>query len=403
MKRFVKSFSIIMVVVMTISMLFVKGVFADDENEEGPVSFTFSNENVKTQEPPRIDAGAAVVMEAESGRVLYSKNPTVRRSIASTTKIMTAILAIENGSMEDNIEISKAAANTGGSSIGVREKQVYTLNELLYGMMLNSGNDAAVAIAEHIGGTVKKFAEMMNSKAREIGASDSVFVTPHGLDTEGQYSTAYDLAIITRYALKNQFFRKIVSTKSAPITGMVFYNTNELLDLYPGADGVKTGYTGKAGRCLVTTAARGDMRLISVVLGCSTRTVRAVSSTKILDYAYNNYQMYKLVEAGQNFGRLPVWKGKSDSVEVRAEEAVNIPLSSEEYEQLEKKVYLEKKFTAPIYAGIDCGYIQFQLDGVEIAGASIKTWKDVERKTFFDYLGEIVFTWSKMMREGIFM
>jgi D-alanyl-D-alanine carboxypeptidase (penicillin-binding protein 5/6) len=240
--------------------------------------------------PPALNAMAAVLIEESSGRVLYSKNATKKRSIASTTKIMTALVALENGELENVVTVSKRAASIGGSTIGLRTGDKYTLKEMLHALLMISANDAAIAIAEHVGGTVENFAAMMNKRAVSLGAVNSNFVTPHGLDRENQYSTAYDVALITREALKNPVFAKIVSTTSSSIPGHNLYNTNELLGSYRGVDGVKTGYTGKAGRCLVTTAKRDGMRLISVVLGSPTRNARAEASRKLLDYGFENFR-----------------------------------------------------------------------------------------------------------------
>jgi len=351
---------------------------------------------------PVIDALAAIVMEAGSGRVLYSKNASSRRSIASTTKIMTAIVALENGNLNDMVTISGKAASVGGSTISLREGQKYTLKELLYGLLMNSGNDAAIAIAEHIGGTVRNFADMMNQEAKKLGAVDTAFVTPHGLDVDGQYSTAYDLAIITRHAMKNPIFAEIVGTNKANIPGHNLYNTNELLEVYPGADGVKTGYTGKAGRCLVASAVRNNMRIISVVLGSPTGYKRTISSKAILDYSFKNYKMYDLVNAGGICKNVPVYKGLKDSVSVRAAESVRIPLREDEFEKLETRIYVPEVLKAPIYAGVDTGYLEYTVDGEVVGETMLKTWEGVKQKSYYDYLGEIIRKWIIMMREGIF-
>lgn len=351
---------------------------------------------------PYLNAAAALVMEAGSGRVLYSKNATVKRSIASTTKIMTAIVALENGGLEDAVTVSRKAAGVGGSVIGLREGQQFTLNELLHGMLICSGNDAAVAIAEHIGGDVQNFAAMMNRKARELGAEDSVFVTPHGLDTPGQFSTAYDLAVITRYALKNPVFAGIVSTSSTYIPGQQLYNTNELLGVYPGADGVKTGYTGKAGRCLVTSAARDGVRLISVVLGSPTRYRRAEASRALLDYGFNNYTLYRLVNEGSRVWSLPVRKGVGGFVTVKAQNTVEIPLRQDEFEQLETHIFLPQSLEAPVYAGTEEGYIEYRVNGEVVGLTALTAWENVRRKGFFDYFGDVFGAWFRMMHEGMF-
>jgi len=357
---------------------------------------------VSDDAPPTVNAMAAVVMEAVSGRVIYAKNATQKRAIASTTKIMTAIVALEEGNLDDEVKISKRAASIGGSVVGLREGQTYTLRELLYGMMLASGNDAAIAVAEHIGGSVEAFAKMMNAKARAIGATDSNFVTPHGLDADNQYSTAYDLAIITRYAIRNPVFMKIVSTTSYYIPEHGLYNTNELLATCPGVDGVKTGYTSKAGRCLVTSAFRNGMRLISVVLGSPTRTARANATRALLDYAYRNYRMANLVKAGDVYKKVPVYRGIMDSMELITAQTLTVPLTDQEEELLEVREHIPDILKAPVYAGSDVGVVEFVVNGEVIAQSNLKTSCDVRRKRYSDYLIDVFRHWAKMFREGIF-
>jgi|LSQX01.2.fsa_nt_gb D-alanyl-D-alanine carboxypeptidase (penicillin-binding protein 5/6) len=352
--------------------------------------------------PPVINASAAVVVEESTGRVLYSKNALERRSIASTTKIMTALLALENGNLEDKVIVSKRAAAIGGSRAGIREGEQYTLRELLYAMLIISGNDAAIAVSEHIGGSVENFAVMMNDKAKSLGAVNSHFVTPHGLDREGQYSTAYDVALITIEALKNQMFCEIVSTSSSYIPGHNLYNTNELLGSYQGVDGVKTGYTGKAGRCLVTTAKKNDMRLISVVLGSPTRTARANASRSLLDYGFANYRMHSLVKEGDIYARIPVTRGIANYVALKAGNTIVLPLSTQEAKAISVIEHVPDVLNAPVYAGSDTGHIEYVLNGKVLAEIALLVTEDIRKTTYGDYLRLVFKTWSRLMREGIF-
>jgi D-alanyl-D-alanine carboxypeptidase (penicillin-binding protein 5/6) len=352
--------------------------------------------------PPSINALAAVVVEESTGRILYGKNALEKRSIASTTKILTALVALENGNPEDKVRVSKRAAAIGGSTVGLREGEEYTLRELLYAMMMISGNDAAIAIAEHIGGSVEDFAIMMNARAKSLGAVNSNFVTPHGLDREGQYSTAYDMALITIEALKNPLFCQIVSTSSFYIPGHSLYNTNELLGSYPGVDGVKTGYTGQAGRCLVTTAKKNGMRLISVVLGSPTRNARANASRSLLDYCFGNYKMYRLIGEDDIYAMIPVYRGINGYAELRAEKEVIMPLNRKESASLRVREHVPDKLNAPVYAGTGAGYLEFVLDGKVLAQSTLVVTEDIRKTTYADYLRLIFETWSRMMREGIF-
>ncbi|MFZ5987641.1 MAG: D-alanyl-D-alanine carboxypeptidase family protein, partial [Bacillota bacterium] len=329
---------VILGVCILLAMTPIQTVYSDDFNEDEPLTEIFTPEvlDYNNLKPPRIEAVAALVMDAESGRVLFEKNAYSRRAIASTTKIMTAIVAIEKGNLNDKVKVSKRAASIRGSTIKLKAGEELTLRELLYGLMIRSGNDAAIAVAEHIGGSVENFVAMMNDKARVLGLKDTSFKTPHGLDVNGHYSTAYELALITRYALRNPIFSRIVGTRSTSITNRDLFSTNEMLGSYPGADGVKTGYTGKAGRCLVTSATRNNMRIISVVLNCSSRAKRAQSSKSILDYAFNNYKSYKLLESNQLIGKIGVRKGKKDYVPVIAVEDIKLPLTQDEMDSIQK-------------------------------------------------------------------
>jgi len=352
---------------------------------------------------PSINAGFAVVIDAESGRVLYEKNAHKRTPMASTTKIMTAVVALEKGNLDDVVTVSKRAAGIWGSRIHLKAGQKITLRELLYGLLLSSGNDAAIAIAEHLGGNMENFVEMMNKKARELGLRNTSFKTPHGLDADGHYTTAYELACLTRYALENPVFSEIVKTKKTSISYRTLYNTNEMLGAYPGADGVKTGYTGKAGRCLVTSVTRDGGRFISVVINSPSRYDRALSSKLILDYAYNNYKTYTLMRAGEIVTNIGVSKGIDNSVPVESMDEVRMALKEEEVDALEMALEIPDAVDAPVYKNIEVGCVKFLVGGEVIAKAQLKTCDDVRRKTARDFLGDIFRTWGRTIREGMFL
>lgn len=402
-KELLKQKFISAIICASLVISFNVSVFADDFSEDEPFKEIFSSEVSGTPElkPPKIEAGAAIVVDMKSGRVLYEKNAHSRRSIASTTKIMTAIVAIEKGNLNDVVKVSKRAANIRGSTINLRAGEELTLNELLYGLMLRSGNDAAIAIAEHIGGSVEEFAILMNEKAQQLGLKNTQFKTPHGLDAPGHYSTAYELAQITRYALNNPTFSKIVGTQNTSITGRSLHTTNEMLGAYSGADGVKTGYTGQAGRCLVTSVTRNKMRFISVVLNCSSRSVRAQSSKAILDYAFNNYSLCSLLEDSKSLGTLPVLKGKQQMVHIIPENGIEMPLTNEEKENMEVDFCLySDKLTAPVEADLEVGYIKFNVKDNQIAKVILKTSNYIERKHFSDYYKDILNIWYKLIKQN---
>ena len=340
---------------------------------------------------PNVEAQSAIVIDRETGRVLYEKDAYKKRPMASTTKIMTAIVALERGDMKDVVKISKKAASIGGSIIKLKEGESYRLEELMYGLLMKSGNDAAIAIAEHIGGDVNSFVNMMNAKAVSINALDTNFVNPHGLDRDNHYTTAYDLANIARYAMKDPRFAKIVATKSKSISlGKSFNNTNEMLFLYHGCNGVKTGFTGKAGRCLVTSVKRGTEEYISVVLGCETKNKRAQSSKEILDYAYQNYKRYELINKEYAYTTVKVIKGKEKYVKVYSRDTIKLPLN--EYERLGicTNEYIQNNLMAPVHDDQNIGYIEFKVDDKIIAKTDILAKEGVLRKEFVDYIKDFL-------------
>ncbi|WP_237266963.1 D-alanyl-D-alanine carboxypeptidase family protein [Thermoclostridium stercorarium] len=389
----------ILIVTVILMTLFVTVIYADDINEEAPASSIFEDLTVETykSEGLNINARSAIVMDFESGRVLFEKNAYQKRPMASTTKVMTAIVAIENGNLDDMVTVSKNAASIHGSLMHLKAGETLTLRELLYGLLLCSGNDAAIAIAEHVGGSMENFIKMMNEKAKEIGAFDTNFTTPHGLDEVGHYSTAYDLALITRYALRIPLFNEIVKTTSIQIGGRYLQNTNEMLTSYPGADGVKTGYTGKAGRCLITSATRDGRRFISVVLYCDSRAQRALSSKKILDYAFSLYYPRTVIKS-EYLGTLPVIKGFEKTVPVYVEKTVTMPLSDAEMENLYTKISLPEQIYAPVTEKAVVGTLSVYLDDQILCESPIRAGKSVKQKTILQYFIDVVISWLKLIK-----
>lgn len=387
--------------VLLIMIFFTTWTAADDINEEIPTSSIFEgiSADVSIEDYPKINARSALVMDFESGRVLFEKNGYVKRPMASTTKIMTAIIALENGNLDDIVKVSKNAASIWGSTIHLTAGEEVSLRELMYGLLLCSGNDAAIAISEHIAGSVEEFLKMMNRKAEEIGAYNTHFTSPHGLDGTGHYSTAYDLAVITRYALNNPVFNEIVRTKSITIGKRYMANTNEMLAGYEGADGVKTGYTGKAGRCLVTSATRDGRRFISVVLFCDSRRQRALSSKQILDYAFANYH-YRTIINSEYIGMLPVYKGFEKSVPVYVEKNVTMPLTESEYQSLYTKISLPSEVIAPIRERDFVGTLSVYLNDEILCESVIRAGKSIKKKNILEYLVDVFIAWLKLMRES---
>jgi len=348
---------------------------------------------------PTINARSACVIDFDTGTILYEKNAFVKRPMASTTKIITAILAIENCPMDAWVPISGRAAGIGGSVMGLKAGTNVRMEDLLYGLMLCSGNDAAVAIAEYCAGSVQAFADMMNEKARQIGAYETHFSNPHGLDAKDHYTTAYDLAKITRYALQNPVFNRIVRTREYYYDGRTLTNTNEMLELYEGADGVKTGYTGLAGRCLVTSATRDNIRLISVVLFCDSRSLRAQSSMRILDYAFENYGYVQLLRKGNIMGEVPVIRARhKETITAGVANDVKAILKHGEKDMLSTRISLLQDVEAPVRKGTILGTVSVYKGDEIIGESSLIAMESAERMQFVDYLNQVVDHWVHMLQ-----
>ena len=297
-----------------------------------------------------VSAHSAILMDADTGRVLYEKNPEEESLIASTTKIMTALVVLEQGNPEDVVTVPEAAVGIEGSSMYLKAGEELTAEQLLYGMMLSSGNDAAVALALYMDDSIEDFAARMNEKARGLGLTHTSFANPNGLDSEGNYSTAYDLAKITQAALNTPGFTEIVSAKTIQCGGHYLVNHNKLLWQYEGALGVKTGYTKKAGRILVGAAEQKGRRLISV-------TINAPNDWQdhkaMLDEGFSRYELQTIIEEGQAIGSLPVMSGEATSVPAVAAEGYAAYLLPEE--RAEIRVYLPEFVYAPVEKGKEIG------------------------------------------------
>lgn len=339
-------------------------------------------------------ARAAVIMDVGSGRILYSKNMNEKLAMASTTKIMTTLVAIESGRLEEKLTVSRKASLTEGSSIYLREGEKHNVGDLLYAIMLRSGNDAAVAVAEHIGGSIEGFAALMNEKAQEIGADDTKFVNPHGLDAEGHYTTARDLALITAYALKNPLFSDIVSSKKKTINGpnnenwdRVMINKNKMLWQFDGGDGVKTGFTKKAGRCLVSSATRNGMRLVCVVLNCGPMWN---DSSVLLEYGFKNFTNKKVVDKDTNFKVIEVRNGKEKFVSIKPSEDFALAMRTDGTESVKLLPKGLNKARAPINKGDAAGSLEIYFDNKLLGTVKLEYTESVESSSPFFYLKKIL-------------
>lgn len=310
-----------------------------------------------------IHAETAALIDVKSGRILYSRQGDKPMRIASLTKIMTAIVAIEHGNLADRVKVGKDAYRKEGSSIYLRLNEEMSLLHMLYGLMLRSGNDAATAIAEHVGGSLEGFDYLMNEKAKMIGMKNSTFKNPHGLDEDGHLSTANDMAKLTAYALKNPVFQDIVKTKMKKVPNpnedwnYTWYNKNKMLSMYEGADGVKTGYTKLARRCLVSSATRNGQQLAVVTLNDPDDWA---DHRKMLDYGFAEFRLAQLIEKGSTVGGTAFVAGQS----------FVYPLSEEEQGQIERKIVLTKPGTVGFRLG-ERGKMEFFLNRKRIGSIPV--------------------------------
>ncbi len=352
--------------------------------------------NVSALESIDTSAKACIVVEATSGRVLAGTNKDDKLPMASTTKIMTALLAVEQGNMEDVVEISPNASGIEGSSIWLSAGEKLKLKDLLYGLMLSSGNDAALAIAEHIGGSIDEFIVMMNKRAAQMGLKNTNFMNPNGLPSNDHYTTAYDLAMISATAIQNPIFREIVSTKYQTIPweagdyDRVLKNKNKLLWTYEDANGIKTGYTKQAGKCLVASAMKNGMQLVSVVLNDGDMWDDSIN---LLDYGFENYEMCSIIEVGEELGSIPVSDGLKESINIFAANDFKYPMKKGE--QFNKKVVLEQGLKAPVKSADKVGYIEIFVSNESVGYQDVYAGEDVERNDYPFNIGRILKQWIR--------
>lgn len=323
---------------------------------------------------------SAIVIEQSSGRVLFSENENAKLPIASTTKILTALVVLQKISdLDEKFIVPSKAIGIEGSSIYLKENEVVTYRTLLYGLMLRSGNDAAVALAVKVGGDIAGFAELMNQTAQKCGAKNSNFTNPHGLQDENHYSSAYDLAVITAEAFNNSTFLEIVSTKSIKFgegeNVKYFENKNKMLRLYEGANGVKTGFTKVAGRCLVSSAKKNGMQLISVVLNHGDMWNDSIG---LLDYGFNHYKMRNIVENEPMLCK--VNKGEFSVVLLKPRKTFSYPLTDEEYNNLDIIFNLPESLNAPIKSGSNVGKIQIYSNNRLLFETDLYTIQEVNKR-----------------------
>ncbi|MBC8580323.1 D-alanyl-D-alanine carboxypeptidase family protein [Zhenhengia yiwuensis] len=362
------------------------------------ITLLLSSSLYASEVPGTIYSKGSVLIEKESKRVLYEKNAHEKMAMASTTKIMTCIVAIESGKLDEIVTVSGRAARAPKVKLNLKTGEKQKLGDLLYSLMLESHNDTAVAIAEHVGGSVEEFCAMMTEKAKAIGAENTCFETPNGLDGQSHYSTPYDMALIAAYALDNPEFVKIINTPQIEIpTTQVegskkhaLINKNRFLSQYEGAEGVKTGYTSKAGHCFVGAVKKEDMELIGVALGAGWdskgKSRKYTDVIKLMNYGYNNYKKYKVLDKGEEKGSVKVTNGKVEDVTLYVDETVILPLTEHEKETIELKKTVTDELQAPIDENQAVGKVEVICDGKVLKKVDLLASQKVDKANLLDKL-----------------
>lgn len=361
-------------------------------------------------EQPKVElateARSAILIERDTGAILYEKNAHEPLPPASMTKIMTMLLimeAIDQGKLklDERVRASEYAASMGGSQIFLEPGEEMTVDDLLKGIAIGSGNDASVALAERIAGSEEAFVHMMNEKARKLGLKHTAFENTTGLPAKNHYSTAYDMAVMAKELLKYDLITKYTGTYEDYLrenTDKKFWlvNTNRLVKFYPGVDGLKTGYTSEAKYCLTATAKKGNMRVIAVVFGAPTPKARNAQITKMLDYAFSHYETKPLYKKGETITMLPVSKGKKKSVAVVTSEPISVLLKKGEKSEAVKTTWkLNKKAKAPVKKGDVLGTLVVKKDGAVIVKSPLVAKEQVEEANMWELFKRMFSSFSR--------
>lgn len=405
---------LILILVLTLLIMLSTIIVIFVFEKQNHVALQTSKQNVANSEEnknsnkinnPELNARIALIYDRASGRIIYEKNGNKQTPMASTTKILTAIVTLENADLKETVTIESKAAGIGGSRLGLKKNDKITVNDLLYGLMLRSGNDAAVALAIHVGGSIEGFADMMNKKAEELGLTNSHFVVPHGLDNEGHYTTAYELAKMADYALNIPKFKEIVSNKSATIYingyPKAINNTNKLLGSVSGVYGVKTGFTNGAGRCLVSSCKRGELDIITVIIGADTNNQRTADTKELIEYAFNNFSLLNIGEIIQNKfeqwkkineGRIYVNKGIENGIKLYLEKPKKsvMAVRKDSIDKIDIEVNSLFYMEAPVAKDQVIGNLRVIINGEEIEVLEIRAIREVKKKEIEDYLQEFL-------------
>lgn len=345
-----------------------------------------------------IPAKSGVLMDQSTGTVLYEKNPHEKMPPASITKIMTMLLvmeAIESGklTMQDTVTASAHASSMGGTQIWLKENEQMTVEELLKATAVASANDAAMALAEHVGGTEEGFVAMMNNKAAELGMNDTTFQNPTGLDADGHVSSAYDIALMSKELLKHKKITEFTSIWMDSLRGgkTELVNTNKLVRFYKGCTGLKTGTTDGAGSCVSVSASREKLNLISVVMGCTTSKDRFASAKSLLDYGFANFTMYETSVSKESLTPVKVIGGVNREVEVETDAGGTIIIQKGKEKAVKEEITMAQDVEAPVIQGQKLGEIKLSIEGEQVAVFQIKAKCSVEKMTCFKAFGSLLY------------
>lgn len=353
------------------------------------------------EEMPAFDlsAKASILIDGSTGRVLYENNADEKLPIASVNKIMTMLLiieAVDSGriSMSDMVCVSEYAASMGGSQVFLEPGEQMSVFDMLKAIAVASGNDACVAMAEHIAGSTDAFVNMMNEKAKELGMNNTSFANCNGLDAENHYSTARDVSVMSRMLIRHEKIMQFLGIWMDSLRDGKFglANTNKLIRFYSGANGIKTGSTSKAGFCLSASAKRDNLQLIAVVLGCPSSAERFSDASKLLDYGFANFSFKRIIEKGESTGLAPVVKGVSDYVNTEAETDFCTLIRKSNTGKITKEIQYNSNITAPVTKGEKVGEIIFKNDGEEIGKINIVSSEEVLRFGFLNAMYKLIYS-----------
>lgn len=351
-----------------------------------------------------IDARSAILMDASTGTILYEKNIHDKLPPASVTKVMTMLLTMEaldqkQIGLEDKVLISQRSSSMGGSQLYLEPGEEKTIEELLKGISVASANDACVALAEHLSGTEEMFVKRMNERAKELGMNDTQFMNTNGLPQEGHYTSAYDIAIMSKELLKypkiHEWLTIWMSTMKVglpnkKITTLELTNTNKLIRSYPGANGIKTGFTSDAMYCLSASASRNGLNLIAVILGSPTSQVRFEEAKKLLNFGFATYSSVPIVKKNQVVQEVTVEKGREEKVNIIAKDQLSALVKKGDENKVQKEIILPKNIKAPLTAGQKLGEIVLMVEGKEIHRVDLVSEKAIESASAIDMFGKII-------------